>query len=261
MSLRKVHAFLPAIAAVALLGAEHVAAQDAASPGRTQLALRMSRELLSNRTPDWTDVGLEVAHEFARRKVLSGSVVDSSRFGVNDRTLAVEGYYPLSRKTTGYLMASASDTHRVLARSTVHAQVAHELGDGWGLIGGLRHASYDATSVDIADLTVEKYFSDFRAAYTLLPARSSTAGGASSQRLQVAYYYGDGSRVQFVHGWGTEVDRPSGIGLVVATNVRSTGMFGRHWLSRDWGVDYGVGRTTQGTVVRTAASVGLRLRF
>jgi len=58
-------------------------------------------------------------------------------------------------------------------------------------MAGLKHATYNATVVDIADLTVERYFSDFRAAFTVLPAHSSTAGNATSYRFQFGYYYGE----------------------------------------------------------------------
>ena len=234
---------------------------SAARPGRTQLAIRNARERLSNGTPDWRDSGLEVLHEFEKRKVLLGSVVESSRFGLRDRTATLEGYYPLSERTTGYFMAAASDTHRVLAKDTIQAQLAHAFGKGWGVMAGLRRADYNTTSVDIADLTLERYFSNFRAAFTVLPAHSSSAGNATSYRLQFGYYYGDEQRVQFMYANGTEVDRPSGADLVIATRVRSSVIYGRHWITNAWALDYGLGRAAQGTVNRNAASVGLRYRF
>jgi len=105
---------------------------SATRSGRTQLALRSARENLSNGSPDWTDSGLEVVHEFEREKSSSVRSWKSSRYGLTDRTLTVEGYYPFSERATGYLLVAASDTHLVLARDTVHAQLAYALRDGWG---------------------------------------------------------------------------------------------------------------------------------
>jgi YaiO family outer membrane protein len=282
---------IPAIALLALLSAAPGLAQDGGPPqssgadgrpnpaaarapafaaptpeatgrtGRTQFALRTGREQLSNGSPDWSDTGVELVHEFDKRKILSGSVVESSRFGLRDQTVMVEGYYPFGARTTGYLMAAASDTHRVLPRAIAQAQLAYALVQGWGVMAGLRHANYNTTSVDIADLTLERYFSSFRAAVTVFQAHSSTAGSASSYRLQFSYYYGDEDRVQFLYSNGTEVDRPTDVDLVLATRVRSSAIFGRHWIADAWALDYGAGRTTQGTVNRTAVSVGLRYRF
>jgi len=241
--------------------AARLALPSATRSGRTQLALRSARENLSNGSPDWTDSGLEVVHEFERRKVLIGSFVESSRYGLTDRTLTAEGYYPFSERATGYLLVAASDTHLVLARDTVHAQLAYALRDGWGVMAGLKHATYNATVVDIADLTVERYFSDFRAAFTVLPAHSSTAGNATSYRFQFGYYYGEENRVQLFLSRGTEVDRPAGESLIAATTVRGNALAGRHWLSGAWALDYVVARTVQGSVIRTGAGVGLRYRF
>lgn len=235
--------------------------RDAGGPRRTQIAMRSSRENLSNGSQDWTDTGLEVLHEFERRKVLIGSFVESSRYGLTDRTVVAEGYYPFSENATAYLLLAASDTHQVLARDTVHAQLAYALRDGWGVMAGLRHARYNATTVDIADLTLERYFSDFRAAFTVLPAYSSTAGNATSYRFQLGYYYGDENRVQLFLSRGTEVDRPAGASLIVATDVRGTALAGRHWLSDAWALDYVLSRIEQGSVTRNGAGVGLRFRF
>jgi len=231
------------------------------SPGKTEIAFRSGRERLSNDTPDWTESVAEVVHEFEKRKLLVGSIGEVSRFGLRDQTATFEAYYPLSERVTGYVMAARSSTHRVLAKDTLQLQLAYTLGNGWGAIAGLRRANYNTTSVDVAELTLERYFSSFRAAASLVPAHSSTAGNASSYRLQFSYYYGDEDRVTLLFSNGTEVDRPTGIDLVIATRVRSSVVFGRHWLSKAWAIDYSLGHTAQGAVDRDAASIGLRYRF
>ena len=233
--------------------------QPAPQIGRdTHLTLREHREKLSNGSPDWTDTSVEIMHHFAPCKTLSGTVTESSRFGLVDRTLTMEGYYPLSERTTANLLVAGSDTHRVLARSNLHAQLHRMLGNGWGVAGGARRANYNNASVEIADLTLERDFSDYRAALSVLPAHSSTAGSAPSYRAQFAWYYGNENRLQFMMSRGTEVDRPTGVNLVIATPVRSTVVYGQNWLSLAWALDYSVGRTTQGSVARNAVGVGLR---
>ena len=232
-----------------------------ATPEKTEIAYRSARERLSNGTPDWTESVLEVAHEFEKRKLLIGSIGEVHRFGLRDRIATFEAYYPLSERSTGYLMAATSSTHRVLAKDTLQLQLAYTLGDGWGMITGLRRANYNTTSVSVAELTLERYFSSFRAAMSLVPAHSSTAGNASSYRLQFSHYYGDENRVTLMFSNGTEVDRPIEIDLVIAARVRSSVVYGRHWLSKRWAIDYSLGHTAQGTVDRDAASIGLRYRF
>ena len=227
----------------------------------TQLALRMARERLSNGSPDWTDRGVEIAHQFGARKSLVGSFTDSSRFGLVDSTAMLEGYYPLGERLTGNLAASASGTHHVLPRSTLYGQLAYALEAGWGVLGGIKQSVYNTTTVNVADLTLERYFRDYRAAFTVLPAHSQTAGNATSYRMVFGYYYGDENRVQALFARGTEVDRPTGVDVVLATQVRSTALFGRHWIGRAFAFDYGMSRTVQGSVTRNGLNAGLRYRF
>ncbi len=234
------------------------------SPGgrsNTQIGVHSARERLSNGTPDWTDTGIEIVHQFDKRKLVIGGLTESSRFGLDDTTASAEGYYPLSERLTGYVAASGSDTHRVLPRDTVAGQLALSLDRGWGLLGGLKQSNYNTTTVDIVDLTLERYFSDYRAAFTVLPAHSRTAGNATSYRFAFGYYYGEENRVQLLYANGTEVDRPVGVDLIIATRVRSTALFGRHWFSPAWALDYAVSRTAQGSVNRNGYNVGVRYRF
>jgi YaiO family outer membrane protein len=121
--------------------------------------------------------------------------------------------------------------------------------------------SYNVTEVDIGELTVERYFGAYRAAVGVYPSHSSTAGSASSYRLQLSRYYGSENNVQLMYVGGVELDRPTAIDTVLATRVRSLALFGRHWLTREWALTYGVAHTVQGTSTRHAANVGLRLRF
>jgi len=241
--------------------AEPLRLQPAQTLGHTEIVLAHVRETLSNNPNDWKDTQFELLRRFAPRKLLTGRATSSERFGLHDDTLGLSGYYPLGERTTAYAELTASNTHRVLARDSLHLQLAQSLPQGWGLIGGLRHVSYNTTVVDVADLTLERYISDYRIAFTAYPSRSQIAGSAASYRLQLSRYYGDENNIQLMFARGTEVDKPTGIDSVLATSVRSLALFGRHWLTRDWGLGYGIGHTVQGESTRRSASVDLRYRY
>lgn len=231
------------------------------SLGTTEIAAGRTREYVSNQPNDWTETNLEVLHRFGDRKLLIGRLTGTERFGLRDSTVSVAGYHPLGERTTLYAEAAASSTHRVLPRDVLHLQLSQILGGGWGAIGGLKQMRYDSTTVTIADLALEYYISSFRLALTALPAHSTTAGNASSFRLQLGHYYGEENNVQFVVATGEEVDRPVAFGSIIKTSVRSTAIYGRHWFARDWALTYNIGRTRQGESRRDAAGVGLRYRF
>lgn len=227
----------------------------------SEVGLRLNRENLTGGRTPWREDTVELLHQFDKRKVVLGRVVHSQRFGLSDTTVGLSGYVPLGEATTGFIDYAASSTHRVLPRDSVHMQLSRALANGWGLAGGLKHVRYDSARVDIADLTVERYFSNYRAAFTLLPSRSNVAGSATSYRLQLGYYYGERNNVQFVVGDGTEVERPTAINQLLATSVRSLGLYGRHWINPAWAFEYGAGQTVQGGFTRRSMDAGIRYRF
>ena len=234
--------------------------KPAAGASYTEVGVGHLHENVSNQPNDWSDTQFELLHKFADRKLVLGKLGSVSRFGLRDTTASLAGYYPLGARTTLYAEGGASSGH-FLARDTVHLQLAQNLGGGWGAIGGLKHLRYSTTTVDVADLTVEYYFSSFRAAVTALPAHSSTAGSASTLRLQLGYYYGKENNVQIVAATGDEVDKPVATGAILRTSVRSTAVYGRHFLTQDWALTYTLGRTHQGDSRRDAIGIGLRYRF
>ena len=254
-------AVLNAAIAAPASAAEPLRLRPAQTLGHTDIVLAHTRETLSNNPNDWKDTQLELLRQFAPRKLLIGRATSSERFGLHDDTLGLSGYYPLGERTTVFAELTASNTHRVLPRDSLHLQLAQSLPQGWGLIAGLRQVTYDTTVVDIADLTLERYISDYRVAFTVYPSHSQIAGSATSYRLQLSRYYGDENNIQLMLVRGIEVDKPTGVDSVLATSVRGLALFGRHWLTRDWGLGYGLGHTVQGESTRRSASVDLRYRF
>jgi len=228
---------------------------------RSSIELGYARETLSTNPYAWRDTYAQYVRQFASRTVAIGRITESSRFGLDDTTALAAGYLPLGEKTTLFIEATVSPTHRVLPLHTLHTQFNRVLADGWGIQGGWKHLTYNNTAVEVLDLTVERYFGAFRAAWTILPSRSATAGSASAQRLQLGYYYGDGNAVQLLVASGREVDKPVAVDSVIATDVRTVYLFGQHAMNSAWVFVYGLGYTEQGATVRKAVNTGLRFRY
>ena len=236
-------------------------AAAAGDPPQTEVGLSHGRETISTHPAAWSDSQLQVLHRFAPHKMMFGRATSSERFGLHDNTLALGGVHPLGERSSGYVEVSASDTHRVLPRHSMHVQLAQSLSHGWGVLGGLKHVAYNTTAVDVGELTVERYFTHYRAAFSAYPSQSSTAGSAASYRLQLSRYYGEENNVQILYATGTEVDRPTTADSIVTASIRSVALFGRHWMTRDWALSYSVARTALGDSRRQAAVLGLHYRF
>lgn len=257
----------PALAAPAspppLVAAAPVPAQPAPAlpPLMRSIEAGYGSETLSNGTPAWSDRYLEFHQRYEGRRGWVARATDASRFGLSDTALLLSAYMPVAAATAIAVEAMVSPTHQVLAQHTLHTQLSRSLPNGWGVQAGWKRLKYNTASIDALDFTVERYFGPFRAAWSIHPSRSSTAGDAVGQRLQFGYFYRDSSSIQVLVAAGREVDKPTTNAAVTATEVRSIALFGHHAINPQWGLVYGAGRTRQGSTTREALSAGLRLRF
>jgi YaiO family outer membrane protein len=227
----------------------------------TEIAASTSRESLSNDAPDWTNTHLSITHQFAKRQSVSLELARISRFGLSDETLTLSAYTPAGSKTTLFFEAMKSRDHNFLARDSLQAQLLQSFDEGFGAAVGVRHARYENTNVTIGEITLEKYFSDYRAAISVLPSHSTTAGNATSYRASFARYYNERSNVQIAASGGTELERANALLPIIATDVRSLAVYGRHVFDNAWAFDYALGQSKRANVTHHEFSVGASFRF
>jgi YaiO family outer membrane protein len=239
----------------------YAATSSAAEASFTEIELGTNRETLSSDAPDWTSSFVSLSHQFTPRQNIILRAAQYSRFGARDDAFTLSAYLPAGDKTTFFLEGSASRDHRYLARDGLQAQLLQGFTDGWGGVLGVRHQRYDTSDVTIGEVTIEKYFADYRAAFTYSPSHSSTAGNAASFRAVIAYYYGDRSNVQLSVGRGEELERANLTLPIVVTDVRAATIYGRHAISSAWAINYAIGRTTRANVTHHEFSVGASFRF
>ena len=228
----------------------------------TEIEGGFSQEKLSGGRADWKSRYLEAAHKIGERQTVYGGIRETERFGLRDSELSAGYYHPLTASITGLLEGTYSDQHNVLPRYSVGGQLAWQAGNGWVVSGGLRHSEYTATGTDLALLGLERYWSAFRAGYTLYLGKPEGASSASAHRLTFSYYYGDGSSVTLGGTRGREAENVGPPLGVASTDVRSVGILGRHWFAPQWAFTYELLAHEQGTLYRrNGFRLGLRHRF
>lgn len=230
--------------ALLVLGMLLVLQGSAAAQGSEQpVELEAGYELntLTKGLPSWTEFYLEGKKQLADRAVIYGTARHTRRFALDDNELALGGYVPLDAKWTANLEASLS-TGRVLAKWSGAAALHRNLGAGWGIEAGYRHRLYAMSGVDSERLTVEKYFSSFRAAYTF--TMSQGVAPTTAHALALSHYYGQRSRITLGLAVGDEVES-LGNGVLLRSNVRYAGIYGLHEVAPDWSLTYALGINDQ----------------
>jgi len=148
-----------------------------------------------------------------------------------------------------------------LPRWSGYGEIQHSLGGGWGLLAGVRRTEYSNTTATRGNLTLERYFRNFRLAYTFSNGQSPEVGASSGHGGQFGYYYGERNFINFNLSGGEELES-IGPGRVLRTDVFTVGLNGRHWFRPEWALTYGFGWTRQGDLyTRRGLLIGLRHLF
>ncbi len=226
-----------------------------------QVEVGYVHEVLSNGSPDWREEYLDFKKIYAPRTILYGTLRLAERFGLSDSEFTLGGYYPLDSHWTAIVEGSLSPSHNVLPSWSAMGQLYRDLGGGWGMQFGLRHREYTASTVDMDTLMIERYWEDYRAAYTATVSQISGAGSVWSHTLQINYYASDRSTVGLILSAGQEAES-AGPGVVLVSTVRSADFIAALWLNHDLAVTIGIGVHDQAPFyTRTRMQLGLRWQF
>ncbi len=217
---------------------------------RTEIEVGYGKETLTNNLPDWTSTYLLATHQFGERKTLYGGLRETRRFGLDDTEAHAGLYYPVGASWTSLVEVSASPTHEVLARYSVYGELQKNLGSGWGVGLGLRHNEYSLIGTNVLSVSAERYWGNFRGAYTLYSGRPEGASSAASHRFQLSYYYADRNSVGLSYSNGREVENVGPPRDVISANVENWTLSGQHWFNPAWALTYDVVRHEQGALYR-----------
>ncbi len=227
---------------------------------QTELEFGAESSHLSNGSPNWQAQSLRLTHKPALREVRELTLTRTERFGLEDSQISGLYSSPLSDKLTASLGANISPSHRVLARQGVEGALQYEFAPAWLAHAGLATTRYDKTHVNQASLMLEHYFSSFSIAAAWRPVRASGVNSSGTE-LRGSYYYGDANFVGVILTSGREATTVNA-NTVLLADVRAAALLGRHWVSRQWAVNYAITNTRQGSFyTRNSARLGVQYLF
>lgn len=250
---------LVVVSAALLATSSNLAAQQ--SGYRVEAEVGSSVAQLTGGRADWRDTYLDVQARSADRQSYYTRLRTTERFEQTDREAMLGSYQPLGGAWALQVEAAVSPTHRVLAKNSLLAQLERRFDDGWGLQVGYRRSRYERTGTDLVVATAERYFSNFRAAYSLYFGRPDGTSYSASHRLQWSYYYSDHSFVGIAAAVGKEAENifPAG---VLTNRVRSLTLSGRHEFTPGLAASYELFTHRQGDLfTRRGFGLGLRHTF
>ena len=231
------------------------------SSGGVDVETGFSVEHLSNDFAPWREGYLSVSKRFRSRRAIYGVYRVTNRVRQADNEMTVGFYQPLGRRSTIFVEASASPTHRVLPKFSTLVQFEQAFKKGWGAQVGWRHTEFRTARTNTGIFTAEKYFSNYRAAYTLYLTNLAAGGGTSAaHRVQLTKYHGEKNSFTVSAAAGRELENLGE--RILRTDVQSFGIGGRHWINSRWALNYSYNFTRQGKIyTRQGFNFGIRYRF
>jgi hypothetical protein len=197
-------------------------------------------------------------------------------------------WVPLSHSLSSLVETSVTPGTLGGIDRSVLGQVAHQLGGGWNMQAGVRHSELGvalpdsmfassaaslsglppamhglgATSADLGKVTVERFWDNYRGAYTVSSARADGGSTATSHKFQFDYFYDASNSVGLSYTTGRSFQTPLGVNMLVPVEATNVGVVGEHWINRAWAINYNALIEDRGIEgLKPEIRVGLRLRF
>ncbi|MCK9394412.1 MAG: YaiO family outer membrane beta-barrel protein [Methylobacter sp.] len=236
--------------------------QPPTSGRNTILDVGGSYEKLDRQYDSWNSAYLGASHRFGDRRNLYGRATQVDRFALQDASVMAGFTLPVSERWTFGLETDESPTNLFLPRWSLLGSAHYKMDYGFGALFSFRHISYRAENNEIGTVGLERYWGNWRLAYTLYVSQLEAASAATFSHLgTAAYYYGDHDYIGVSISNGQEVVRLDPSRLANA-DTESYSLQGQHWLTPAWAVVYDVSLNLQGTsYTRRGAVFGLRYAF
>ena len=186
----------------------------------------------------------------------SGGSLQTRRFTVSDVDLKIGVYRPLGAFRTPSALGNFDPVHDVVPKYALYTQVNQTLPGGWGLGFGVRQNEYNFATSNLLSLSAERYWGNFRGAYTLYSNRIEGADLGSAHRVQLNYFYGERNTVGLAYTSGRDIETLILPFAQQLSDARDLTLSGRHWLSTNWALTYDVLSHEQANLNRRQ---GLRL--
>lgn len=217
-----------------------------AGEGSSLRGLKPPRDALDAMQGDRAEAGeglnwraVEIMPPLAPRLSLYAGQLERSHFSSSTASISSGLYRPLLPiRPLGD--AGLSPLHDALPKYTLYSQVNQTLPGGWGLGFGVRQSEFNFATTNLLAFSAERYFGNFRGAFTLYANRADGSPAGSAQRFQVNYFYGERNTVGLAYTTGRDIDHLGLAAGLPVSDVRDLTLSGRHWLSPNWALTYDV---------------------
>lgn len=228
---------------------------------RTELEVSQRYEHLDNGFSAWQAQRLDAQTRTLDGITWYGAALRERRYGSWDQGVEAGAAIPIGAYWIVQPEVAKSFDGDFLPRWYADLRLQRVLTNGWVANTSLRRTQYNDSQVDRLALGGERYWGNWRGAYTLNISDVDGAGTPIGHAVALDRYYNDTSFIGLRGNLGREEEAlPNG--NVFTSSVSGVGVRGRHWLDDDWAVSWDVGWLSQGNIYdRYGVQIGIRRAF
>ena len=213
------------------------------------VVLSASHEDLDNGLPNWSHQFVELIRETGDDLRLGFRLNRDVRGGTADVTLGLNAEHAWSSGWFGGIDTGFSGNPSFQPKTAYSGHVGRPLGDGWVADLRYRRREYPAATVGSFIGTIEKYYRDFRFAYSPGLSRLDGSSSFTNHTMTVNWYYDEDSNIGITMNTGTEAES-IGAGQVLVTDVNGILLSGRRPLNQRFALQWWLGYHEQGDLYR-----------
>ena len=244
------------LALVAVMGSEAVAEER-----RLEGEIYYRYDSLDSGFADWQAHRLDLQSSRRGEPTWYGAALRERRFGSWDEGLELGAAVPLGDDWVLQPEMGRTFGADFLPEWYADLRLQRRLPQGYVGSASLRRTQYDASRVDRLALGAERYWGNWRAAYTLNVSDVQGAGNPVGHAVALDHYYRERSLIGLRASTGREEEGLPG-GQVVTSDVTAFAVRGRHWLDADWALSWELGTLSQGDLYdRHGIQLGVRRAF
>lgn len=211
--------------------------------------------------PDWRTLYVDYQRRTAPGHALFAGVQQADRFDVTD----FEGHAGWARPWNDHwsfvVEGSLAPGAGVLPRWSGRFRLRRQVGDGWGVFGGLQQAGYASDDLTTATVGAERYAGPWYAGLTINASRLQGADTTWSGQLRFDRYYAADSRIGLIAALGRETES-IGEQRFLTSSTGSLALLGQHRWAPQWSVSWELLVHDQGDAyTRRGFRAGLRHDF
>ncbi|HRP34927.1 MAG TPA: YaiO family outer membrane beta-barrel protein [Gammaproteobacteria bacterium] len=236
---------------------------------RERLAARPAESLeaglgwqdLGSGLPDWRSQYIEYQRSHALGYRVFGSVQREERFDASDVEGRAGWARPWNDDWSFVLEGSVAPGAEVLPRWSGRIRLHRDIGDGWGVYGGVSQSGYAGDDLATATVGAERYTGPWHAALTVQASRLQRADTTWSGHARLDRYYASDSRIGLIAAAGRETES-IGDGRFLTSSTLGLALLGLHRVAPHWSVSWELLVHEQGDIyTREGFRAGLRYDF